>query len=348
MGNKKAFVFDTNFIIEHIHLDEVVKAIGNDYALYVTQVSIDERISQKYLELKKKYDAISKFENDYRGMVNIKTLATFESRFEKEKARTQKGYKELFENRIIPFQTSDAMFSRMLDRVYRKLPPFLSVDGSSDKGFKDSLLWVSLLDFFAAGGEDEVVFITNDNGFRKQILQLCEEFLSVTGKLIEIKDSSYYKELTEVEAEETKGVKHGKLLNAEQLRDRIATVMRNMCVVETVDNYGIVDWENTFYAAEQFDADYMSSLFGKLKSIIEQHIFEQSVPATDIFPMDEWITNGEMQIPMSALEQALVLHDEIMDKYPDYLQQFYSTAARILNKNYRVPDWVINPDDIPF
>ena len=44
---KKVFIFDTNFIIENKKLNEVVEKLCKDFDVYVTQVSVDERIAQR-------------------------------------------------------------------------------------------------------------------------------------------------------------------------------------------------------------------------------------------------------------------------------------------------------------
>ena len=47
MGDKIAFVFDTNFIIQNHDLETVTqKLMEHDFVAYVTQVAIDERIAQ--------------------------------------------------------------------------------------------------------------------------------------------------------------------------------------------------------------------------------------------------------------------------------------------------------------
>ena len=38
MTEKKAFVFDTNFIIQHQNLDEVLDKLKEQFAVYITQV----------------------------------------------------------------------------------------------------------------------------------------------------------------------------------------------------------------------------------------------------------------------------------------------------------------------
>ena len=47
MANRVALIFDTNFIIEHSKdLNSVVEKLSKSYEVFVTQLSIDERISQ--------------------------------------------------------------------------------------------------------------------------------------------------------------------------------------------------------------------------------------------------------------------------------------------------------------
>ena len=57
-------MFDTNFIIQNSKLDEVVKNLKENYTVYVTQVSIDERISQQCRNLKAEFDEIENLKKE--------------------------------------------------------------------------------------------------------------------------------------------------------------------------------------------------------------------------------------------------------------------------------------------
>ena len=56
MADKKAFIFDTNFIIQNKDLDEALNKLKEKFTVYVTQVSIDERIAQQCREVQKNFD----------------------------------------------------------------------------------------------------------------------------------------------------------------------------------------------------------------------------------------------------------------------------------------------------
>ena len=76
---KKAFVFDTNFIVQNKRLDTVIEKLQDEYSVYVTQISIDERIAQSCRELQVKFnditDIIKKYgdtSNHYKSFYKLK------------------------------------------------------------------------------------------------------------------------------------------------------------------------------------------------------------------------------------------------------------------------------------
>ncbi len=344
-----ALVFDTNFIIENRgQLKEIVANLNNgEFTVYVTQISIDERIAQRYLELKKKYEKLEAIANECKNIVSIRMKATFEKRFEAEKDFVQKGYFDFFGEHIIPF-SSEVVFPMVLDRVFKKVPPFSPADGASDKGFKDTLIWLSLLEYFKSNGENEVVFITNDKGFRNNSDVLCREFKEYTGKTIVIEDNSYYFSLMGVRAYEAETPKEEYTLpDVNQIRDRIHEVIDLLCYVYSYDPWGNQEWERTFTLNQRVDSDYMEYVFKHLKRDIRDNLFETEIPANKILGLDDRITNG-VPIPTWALDDALSLYEEIQHKLPDYLPQFYSAVATIINGNYIEPQEDVGDFDIPF
>lgn len=347
---KKAFVFDTNFIIENVDLAEVVKNLSEDFNVYVARVSIDERLSQKYLELKKRYDKITALSREYGDIARISLKKSFQEKVEREREYTEQGYVRLFGDRIIPFFADKDTFQQTLDRVHKKTPPFSSVDGASDKGFKDALLWISLMQFFKSNGEDEVVFLTNDGGFRKNTEYLCAEFTEVTGKIISINENGHYKLLVE---KKSTGVTQETtcdtpLPDVRQLREKTQEVIQALCVVESENGWGDPIWETTFSLSSKLTSENVDFIFSHLKQLIANHLFELGISAEKVIEMDAGITSG-VQIPMCALENALSLYEEILKKLPEYMPQFLSATASILNGNFSEPHTaIVDEDDLPF
>lgn len=92
----------------------------------------------------------------------------------------------------------------------------------------------------------------------------------------------------------------------------------------------------------------MEVVFAHLKQDIRDNLFETTIPAEKILGLDDRVKNG-VSIPMSALESALSLYEEINRRLPDYLPQFYSAAASIINGNYVEPRLSDDDEDnLPF
>ena len=349
MEEKAAFVFDTNFIIQVKKLGGVVENLSDKFTVYVTQVSIDERIAQVCREAREKFDRLEDLKKEYSDIATITLKTTREDISAWYRKRIQTNYERVFGSNIIPFSKDEEAFSEILERAYQKQAPFLSDPKASDKGFKDALIWLSLLNFFKHNGSSYVVFISDDNGFKNNAKVLSEEFFEATGKTIEIKDNSYYRQLTEAKPE----IKEPQILefipDIDQLREEIHSVIGNLCSA-SVENYYGDSWEEfTFTISEKFDASYIESVFKNIKNVISTHIFDQGVSASEVFVGNDQIANGKVDIPISALESAMRLYDKFCQKYPDYMQQFYFTTANILNLNYREASVEIDGDEeLPF
>lgn len=72
----------------------------------------------------------------------------------------------------LPFPSKEC-FPQIVGRAFQKRPPFGGKDKNSDKGFKDVLLWESILEFAALHPMASIIFYSKDNGFKDT---LVEEF----------------------------------------------------------------------------------------------------------------------------------------------------------------------------
>ncbi|SKC90433.1 PIN domain-containing protein [Maledivibacter halophilus] len=349
---KTAIVLDTNFIIEHIKdLYKILEKLSENFDVYVTEISINERISQKYLKLKSKYEKIESFRKEYDAYAIIKLKKTFEDRFDAEKKYTIKGYEEQFNDKIIRFNPSHNLLKDVMDRVYKKIPPFLNTDNASDKGFKDTLLWMSMMDFFKSIDENvNVIFISNDKGFINYAETLQMEFLTITGKKIDIRKNNYYKDLLgeTIEVIKVEDI-HDKELSVSEkaeLRERISTVIYNICNVLQYDGYGDEYWEMAFETNTYFDNKKVKNAFENMEDIIADHILESDISASTIWGFD-FMIKDYYKISIEYVEAAIELYKTIKSKYNEYMTPFLNAACEIINRNYRE---IVesNDDDLPF
>ena len=345
VNQKKIMIFDTNFLIQHANvLTQTIEKLSRNYTVYITEISIEERVSQKYLELKRAYDNIEKFWSNnsrYIGRFELKT--SFYEQNEVEKKKLYQSYLNQFGSHIIPF--NDEMLKTVMERVFKKIPPFMDVEKSSDKGFKDTLIWLSILDFFKNNRviESKVLFITNDKGgFRNYSQNLKEEFFSTTGIDIDIKDNSFCDQILDDEDENGGKTEVACLVEEEKilapstilmLRKEISDVMTKLCYFEGDFGEG-----PTFISHKLVEGDFIESAFmNDMEEIIKDHILEIEIEPSVMWGNSSFIEDVH-NIPIENIEEAIKLHRRVKADYREYMIPFYNAVCKIFNSNYRSPD----------
>lgn len=345
---KTAIILDTNFIIEHKNeLREILEKLSEDYDVYVTEISINERISQKYLLLKSKYEKIESTKKEYKPYATIKSRKPFETKYEEEKKYTNDGYKEQFNEKIIPFNPNQVTLTDIMDRVFKKTPPFSNAEKASDKGFKDTLLWISLMDFFTEKKEDiNIIFISNDKGFLKYKEALQTEFLTTTGKNIVFNDNSFYAQLlgettgfVKIEEKYKKELSDSEKM---ELRERISMALYNICTTKNDRGEDVI----AFFTETYFENENVQIAFEDMHNTLADHILE-----THIRPSIMWGSNfviiKEDPIPIKDAEAILELYQTIKIKYNEYMTPFLNAVCEKINEYYRKAI-EYDPDNMPF
>ena len=73
MNEKISLVFDTNFIVSNLSkIEDTYKDLSMTYDVFISEVSIQERLSHKYMELKGKYDKINAITIEHQNLVELK------------------------------------------------------------------------------------------------------------------------------------------------------------------------------------------------------------------------------------------------------------------------------------
>ena len=346
MSEKIALVFDTNFIISYKNeLSEVHKKLSITYDIYISEISIKERLSQKYLDLSARFDKIHKFKKENDNYINLELKYPFETCFEAENEYSSNGYKKLFGDKIIIFNQNLETFKKIMDRIFKKIPPFNKADNASDKGFKDTMLWLSILDYFKSNGNKNIIFATDDKAFKNNEEALCREFNEFTSKNIEIKENSFFETTIKQEEEIVEPLPSKVRPNIDLLRENVQMNVSALCFgIFDCDVWGNPEKSRLFKLQKKVTASDMKILFESLKDIINENLFEISLPAN--FSFKNLSIENEFDISINALQNAQYLYRDIYENYIDYLPQFFNTAANIFNQNYEED----NPfsDDIPF
>ena len=96
---------------------------------------------------------------------NVKT------KIKEYKSDIQQGLSEVIEIQ----NASNSRFRSIIDRAFTKRPPFEGKDKKSDKGFKDALLWESILEFALNQPRSEIIYYSKDNAFGDFLIQEFSE-----------------------------------------------------------------------------------------------------------------------------------------------------------------------------
>lgn len=84
------------------------------------------------------------------------------------------GLNEVIELPIAP----NNRFESIVNRAFSKLPPFEGKEKKSDKGFKDALLWESILEFALKHRNSKILYYSKDNAFGEFLLKEFAENIS--------------------------------------------------------------------------------------------------------------------------------------------------------------------------
>lgn len=80
------------------------------------------------------------------------------------------------------------LFDKVLEMALYKVPPFEKGKGKSDKGFKDAIILLSLVEFAKEEDYTDFVIFSNDKAFKKNETILKEFFNGETNKNLEIQN----------------------------------------------------------------------------------------------------------------------------------------------------------------
>ena len=345
MEEKKAIVFDTNFIFSRKDLKNDIEKLKDDFIVYVTQVSIEERIAQECRTIKKDYESVESYKVKYKKYAKIEFFITYEEAEKKRRDSMQQSYDRLFGDRIIPLPKDESTFSAIFDRSLRKLPPFLLESNASDRGFKDSVIWLSLLSFFKDNGESEIFFVTDDKGFTNNNADLEKEFAEYTGKTISIRENSFYRDYIEPPKSETQELPT--IPDLDSTRETIKTTIESICFSVVENDFGEEYCCNFYTTSEKFDRESTNSVFDNMEKVLNDHIFEKTIAASVVFSANQGIVDGKNEIPINNIEKAMKLYKNFVENYPDYVGQFLEAATKILNENYN-PRLFSSDSDVPF
>ena len=242
-----AFTFSAEF--ERLKKFMNDNGLGSFVYLAVTRMTVLELLQQK----------IEQFEEDQKEMesiiqrmsalpgVNFESVQMPEAGFDCRAHLTPKMEEFLQQSGVLLIDLPDdkhaIVFKKTVDRAINKCPPFY---GKADTGFKDVVIWESLLHFDRIAEFDKVYMVSADNGFDKD----CKaEFEAEKQRIMEITSSvqMVIKSLEEDYEAEIEKNKYARFAETDYFKDHIHDAVASLSTLV------INDGECTVTDVEVFD-----------------------------------------------------------------------------------------------
>ena len=180
--NYREFELSSNFdsIVNFLETND----LSDKYKVWVPEIVFMELEKQRKEKYKVSIDNIKK---EFEKIKNFKDveLKLPKIRYEKEIKQYIINYIKNYKINVLKIARDGQVFSKILGRCVNKEKPF---SGESDKGFKDVVLWESIIEYAENNANNEK-FILITNNSKDFIKNLEQEFKDRTGKEIII----YYK-----------------------------------------------------------------------------------------------------------------------------------------------------------
>lgn len=352
---KNVVIVDTNFLVNNTgNIKEIVKELQEkEIEVYVPELVKEEFIN---IQLRKLEEAYSKLEN----LKNLQKIIDLKYRKKEVIRKMVEGiynniFEENFKNKIIVYN-KEGMLDRVLERNKYKKPPFYNENNSSDKGFKDTIILLTIIDFISSFGDDAIFyFITSDNGFIKYKNEIEKEIFDKCAKnitIVEGKDKNkVYKELNIVEEksnqeEKTENIFSKEEINIEEIRKRINELMDIFIWTTSFDYYGNLQDERRFEISNYINNEKTEKFLNSIDGIIEDNIFRNEILVETFFETDEWVFSKN-SIDVDTMKEISELYKKVKDT--KYKEAFINYISQRINEN-KVNNMftVESDDDLPF
>ena len=351
---KKIIIFDTNFLVANTgKINEIVpKLEKHNYYVYVPQLVQEEYINIQLRKIKELYRKIENIKNN-NAFLNLK-YESEEKVLRWNEIGYNKSFKEYFKNNIIEYDKNNIL-DKVLKRNKYKEPPFYDEPNSSDKGFKDTIVWLSLKEFINNYENEETYFyyITSDNGFIKYKSVLEKEIENKYFEIVDIKDvnklySKFEIELEKEDAEKNIFESDINEVNLDEAREKINNLMWEFNNYVYEDCFGNESIENRYEIRKIISYNETEKFLDRITKVLQNNIFRKTINPEYVFPYDCQAYSNGHEIDIDTLKEIDKLYNQI--SRTKYKKAFITFIMQKINENKVEEVSFINTedDDLPF
>jgi len=353
---KIGVIVDTNFLINNNgNIQSILGELKeNEIALYLPELVKEEFINIQLRQMEETYNKLYSF-NNMQKIINLKYRKK-EDAIKMLEDTYRKKFEQNFNDNIINYNREN-MLNRVLERNKYKKPPFYNENNSSDKGFKDTIILLTIIDFLKQHHDEAIFyFITSDNGFIKYKNDIESEIYKETNKKLKIfegKDKNkLYQELHIFNEEEIETPKSENIFSKSQIdivciRKEINELMDKFVTITDFDYYGNPSDEKRFEISNYINVEKTEKFLDNIDKVIENNIFRNEILVELFFDMEEWVfsKNG---IDIDTMKDISKLYKTVRDT--QYKEAFVNYIMERINEN-KVSNMFsveISDDKLPF
>ena len=356
---KYCVIFDTNILIENkIKLSEIKTKIKEISDIYIPRIVIDEVQAQKSRNITEDYLKIQ-------GIIDKnKESFMYEEKFKlsdvisNSDESIEKWLRSYCNSNILEYKKID--LNDILSRLKYKKAPFINEVGSSDKGFKDTIIWLSIIKNEVLQDYDKIILVTNDKtGFVKRKDELYKEYEEqcTSSFIICSSTDEMYKELNIVNTdnleETTNNTEDTTIENIEDIKNSLNNCVEHIIYIIYEDNWGNDRRNNRFCIYDKMNNEDVECFLSNLGDFLKENIFFDDMDICEILSACGVESVGEY-VPAKYLEQLNEIYNKVKDKkdlyepFIKFLKAKFNDVYTIKQKSFDSSLANIDPDDLPF
>ncbi|MDP3036050.1 MAG: PIN domain-containing protein [Methanobacteriaceae archaeon] len=165
--------------IDMIEINDLVEKVN----IFIPEIVLMELSNHKLDKMRKRINNIHKFSREFDNIPEIDISIQEDFNIKKQIAEIKElAFDEI--NIINTPENKEELFSIILEMAMDKIPPFEK--GKSDRGFKDAIILLSIIDFAKKSDFTLFILFTDDDGFNKNKKDIQILFNNQSSKKLDI------------------------------------------------------------------------------------------------------------------------------------------------------------------
>ena len=338
------YILDTNIILaEKKNLRKLIENLKlNNHLMFTTEVSIQELKGQVSRDIQQGVSSIEKVLKSSIGQYfNSGSNYDINEAIKKSRAKIDASMEKIFQTNIIPLNADNYKIKTIFDRASDRKAPFSNKENSSDKGFKDTLLWLSIIDYYKGKSDIKVNLISNDNIFQTFMSELKEEFKLETTLEIEIKNGSSIS-ITKMDNfvdNELEGLQEISI-DLKVLED----IINDFLFSDEFDAFGNKDVKRNFNIHKHMENEDVKNFLEYLKVMLKtKYSLFRTINLFNVFNTIGIKTTVSIEIESPKCKQLINMY-EIIKKEGDV---FFDSFIELLKEKFNA-SFEFDPSELPF